>query len=366
MDYTLEASALRVARHLDDEDGQVWKRSDLKIWIQRGYDKLVRATECLWDMIMFSSEPLSGNHTRKFEEAYMTGANFPILGLFQFTRESERDMAGAGALGPINNTRTADVNDANLTTISGGVSVPMASVPVAHPAARLLGQLPDGYVSIDRATHDWLPLHPEGARYLRDTRRIYETQQGGVFSYTIQQDGLFSLRTVGVPVPLTPAVTYSGRFGVLRQEDTTDLGTPADAIVGSWGILRSSPREFPGGGPWGAPRRLIADDKNTRIELFRLGKPLSQYPFEIPLAFIKYCEFWAMQIAFSQAGTGEDKALAAHFEARFAEGVEVIQKRVRAVMDERSVHMGVTRDGKRDSYLSLFPADFGRPRPFRR
>jgi len=115
-------------------------------------------------MAMFSSEPVTANHTRKFEEAYMTGSSFPILGLFQFTRESERDMAGTALRAQSGNTRPSR-RERWLRRTSFG----------AH------------HWRIAQRVHQHRPSDPrlvaassESARYLRDNRRIYETQQGGV------------------------------------------------------------------------------------------------------------------------------------------------------------------------------------------
>ena len=197
---THDEATNRVQRQLDDEDGDVWSRDQVKEFLQDGYDNLCRDTECLFDMVMFDAQPQGGNYTRDFERQFMTG--FPILGRFNFTREFEREYAGPGARGPMNHTREVEVD--YMTTAGESATV------------RTLGYLPEGFVSIDRVTHDWLRLLPESARYLRKSRNIYQTEQGGVFSYTMDQDGLFAFRTVGVPVSTQAVVGISGVFGPIR------------------------------------------------------------------------------------------------------------------------------------------------------
>jgi hypothetical protein len=111
---------------------------------------------------------------------------------------------------------------------------------------------------------------------------------------------------------------------------------------------------------------LVKDDNNTRVEYFRLGKDLSQHPFELPDRVVKYVEWWAMYRAYSTPGEGENKKLADHFQMRFFAGVEQVKNRVRVTMRERTIAMGSKRTTGRDAYLQHFPADYGYGRPYRR
>jgi len=192
----------------------------------------------------------------------------------------------------------------------------------------------------------------------------------------MEQDGIFNLRTVGVPVAtINPISTtlqlnavkqHGAVFGIIRQEDSTEVGT--DPIIGKWGIIRSAPQHFPIGGPWGLMRRAIDDTTNTRVELFRLGKQLYQgQPFELPSRCVKYVEFWALHRAYAEDTSGNEPVLAAHYLERFKIGVQRLNKRVQAVMDERTMHMGGKRSQRQaDSYLSHFPSDYGYPHKYGR
>ena len=350
MSITLKQSVDRVMRKLDNNNGTVWPMSQIENFIVEGYESICREVPCLFDMVMFDNAPLACNHTRKFEEQFITGR--PILGTFGFTKESERESVEAGAQGPSNHTRPADAQY------------------VTPPSVRVLGKLPENYVVVDRVTHDWLRLDGEHSRALRLSRTSYETMQGGAFSYSMEQDGIFAIRTVSVASTVLPAVefqyaTVDGQrvyHGVIRR--VTDYGMDTEDVSGSWGIIRSMPRHFVSG-QYGGLRRIAPDENSTRVELFRTGRSLQSEPFEVPDRVVRYIEWWAMSQAYAVPNAGEDKALADHYKARYTIGVERLKKRMNATMDARTIAMGAKRHGSRDSYLSMFPPDYGYGRPFR-
>jgi hypothetical protein len=350
---TLREASDKVLRQLDDEDEDVWTRSQIEDWVQDGYDKLCRESKCLFDMLMFDRQPALGNHTRDFETEYMDG---PIFARFNFTRESEREHVEPGAKGPVNHTR---LSEASYFTTSG------------EPASvKTTNELPDGWVDVERVLHDWLRIRPENARWLRRSRNIYETEQGGVFTYSMDQDGLFTIRTVGVPVSAVSPIEISGTWGAIRAfTGDTDFDWSGETVVapdGGYGVIRSVPREFVSESQqYGAPRRVVEDTNATRVEYYRLGKPLSGHAFEVPNRFVKYVEWWALHRAYSQPGEGEDKRLAEHYKGRFEEGVQRLINRKKDVTKERAYGMGQRREGSVDSYLERFPSNYGRKRPFR-
>jgi hypothetical protein len=340
---TLKESIDRVQRKLDDLDGDVWTRAQVEEFILDGYDGICREAECIFDVTMFSNAPNAANHTRVFEEQFMT--DMPILGRFTFTKESDREYAGPDAVGPSNHTKTSDA--AYMTTAG------------ETPSGRVVGTLPDTYVSVDRVTHDWLRLEPEPARYLRQTRNIYQTETGGVFSYSMDQDGLFSIRTVGAVAPVAPAIEISGTYGAVRALDTLH-GFDAEPISGTYGVIRSMPRHFASGSQYGIIKRIVPDDLATRVELFRLGNPMTeQDAFEIPDRAVRYVEWWAMYRAYSTPGEGEDGKLAELFKGRYAEGVKRLKNRVDTAMNERTIQMGSGRSSRRDDYLTHMPSTYG-------
>jgi hypothetical protein len=304
-----------------------------------GYEAICRAVPCIFDQVMYTNEPRQGNHTRIFEEQFMDG---PILGLFNFTRESEREFVGPDSEGPVNHTRPSDAEHMDT------------------PSTRVIAKLPPDFVEVDRVTHDWLRLEGAHARQLRDTRTDYETMQGGVFAYSMDQDGLFSIRTVSVPVTELPTVEISGLYGGIRQVD----GFDDEPVVGTYGGIRLLPIHFMSGQS-GGMKRIIDDDKATRVELFRLGRSLESEPFEVPDRVVRYIEWWAMYRAFSDDTDGEDKALAEHYKNRYQRGVALLERRVNAIMDERTRTIGGKRQGMVDRYLQRFPSDYGYPRGYR-
>lgn len=336
-----------VQRKLDDEAGEIWTRQQVSEFLNDAYDNICREAKCLFEMAMYTNAPRAGNYTKPFETQFMT--DMPILGQFNFTKESEREFMPPGAVGPANHTKT---EDATVMTTSG-----------EGPTTRTVGVLPDNLVEVDRVTHNWLRLKAEPSRYLRQTRNTYETLQGGVYSYSMDQDGLNTFRTVGVPVTVIPNVDISGVRGVIRFVDEYELDSET-VIGGPFGIIRSIPREFESGF-YGGLKNITTDDNNTRIEYFKLGKEMTEQDvFEVPDRVVRYVEWWAMYRAYAMPGEGEDKILAEHFKNRYSEGVNRLKARVNAVMKERTPIMGMAREGRRDGYLEHFPADYGRTRRF--
>lgn len=342
---TKEESISRLQRRLDDETEEVWTREQLGSFLQDGYDKLCRSAECIYDQIMYDTQPRTGNYTREFELEFM---DTPILARFTVTRPSDAEYTDGNAL--VSNHTNPD--NANFMTEDGHT-----------PTTRTTVRLPPGVVSVDRVTHDWLRLDPEHDRYHRKTRSEYQTLEGGVFSYQMDQDGWQTLRLVNVPVRVIPPDEISGVYGGIRR--VTSYGMDEEPLIGSYGGLRSVPRHF-NSGQYGGIRRIVPDDNATRVEVFRLGDDLDETPYEVPDRAVKYIEWWAMYRAYGMPGEGENKKLADHFKQRFEQGVETIKSRVQSTMRERTIAMGAKRETSRDAYLEHFPADFGYSRPFNR
>jgi len=342
-------SVNRVMRALDDETGDVWTRAQIEDYVEDGYDHLCREADCLFDMKMYTNHYSVGNYTRDFEKDYLP-EGLVDLGRFNFTREWEREFVEPGARGPINHTRPVEAE--YMTDVS-------------HPPSTAYTQmLPEGFVSIDRVTFDWLMLLPESQRYLRQYRNRYETETGGVYTYSMDNEGLWTIRMVGVPTGALPTSDYetSGTFGGVRQVTSWDFDD--EPVIGNFGGIRQVPAHF-NSGQYGGIKQIVHDQNSTRVEYFRLGRNLDSEGFELPDRYVRYVEWWAMYRAFSTPGDGEDKKMAGHFKMRFNAGVERVKKRIKAVMDERTAAMGQKRLGERDSYLERFPVNYGYGRPFR-
>jgi hypothetical protein len=267
---------------------------------------------------------------------------------FTCTRESDAEFMDGEAL-VSNHTRPSD---ADYMTESG------------HTATKTgLRKLPDGYVSVDRVTHHWLRLSPQHDRYNRLTRVAYQTLEGGVFQYQMDQDGWQYLRLVNIPAFLDSTETITGKYGVIRQLTSYSMDT--EPVIGSYGVIRSVPQHFVSGSQYGGFRKIVEDENNTRVELFRLGEPLEHGKFEIPDRMVKYTQWWALYRAYSTPGEYENPKLAEHFKMRFMGGVEKLKNRVNSINRDRVIAMGSKRTNIRDNYLEHFPADYGYSRPFR-
>jgi hypothetical protein len=355
---TLKQSADRIMRHLDDETGDVWTREQIENFIADGYDKICREAQPLFDMIMFDRQPYTGNYTRPFERDYMDG--WPILRQFNFTKESDREYlppADYPVPGPANHTAPYEAE----YFADGGSQNVLASDTATTTTT---WKMPEGFTSVERVTHDWLQLKPELARYLRQTRNTYQTEQGGVFSYSMDQDGLFEFRTVGVPVRTIEPEEISGIYGGLRR--ITSYSYDQEVLIGSYGGIRSLPQHFMASSQeYGGMKRITPDTNATRVEFFRLGKDLAKHPFELPGRMVRYVEWWALYRAYSTPGEGEDALLAEHYKTRYEAGRDRVKNRVKDVSKERIRGMGSRRLGARDNYLERFPSDYGYKRPFR-
>jgi len=350
---TLGQCLLSLRKRLNDISAEIWTDAQLIDYIGDGYYAITRDVPCLFSMAMWTNEPQSANHTREFEEQFMTG---PILSTFNFTKEDDRIGVDPRSSGPVNNTRPSDA-------VATAASSPA-------PTTSSTRRLPEGVVEIDRVSHNFIRLMPQPAQYLRSTRWKYETMQGGTFMYTMDQDGFRTLRLVAVPAGVPATYTTSGVFGVLRSQDfwnaNTDGGPIEDTtVVGSYGIMRSMSRHF-NQGQYGAIRRVVPDNYATRVEYFRLGERMtgSQDTFSIPDRVVKYTQWWAMFRAYSHPGKGEDAKLAEHYKQRYTMAADRLQHRVNAEQDGRTKTMGMQRTGVTDSYLSLFPPDYGYGRRF--
>lgn len=385
-------------RQLDDTDGEQVSRELLLTFLQDGYDRLCREGECLFDMEMYESRPRTANYTKEFERQFI---DTPVMERFTCTRETDAEFIDGDAL-VSNHTRPTD---AEYMTESGH-----------GPTKTGLRKLPPGYVSVDRVTHHWLRLSPQHDRYNRLTRVAYQTLEGGVFIYQMDQDGWQNIRLVNVPafenetetfkyngwmgewvstidyargdivshagsfwkcaldnLGQTPGypifwVAYTGEpvnfHGGIRQVTSYDMDV--ETVVGSYGGVRVVPMHFASGSQYGGVRKFVGDLNNTRVEYYRLGKPLDEAPFEIPDRMVKYAQWWALHRVYSLPGENESPKLAEHFKMRFLAGVERLKSRINSVNRDRAISMGSKRTHIKDNYLEHFPADYGYSRPFRR
>jgi len=79
---------------------------------------------------------------------------------------------------------------------------------------------------------------------------------------------------------------------------------------------------------------------------------------------VKYVEFYAMRWRTRSLGR-EDKILATHFLLATRRHRPDYEAYLSGHVGAYG-HMGITRDGRRDSYLSLFPSEYVTTRPYGR
>jgi hypothetical protein len=398
---TADEALATLQRQLDDTDGEQVSRELLLTFLQDGYDRLCREGECLFDIEMYESRPRTANYTREFERQFI---DTPVMERFTCTRETDAEFTDGDAL-VSNHTRPSDAT--YMTEAGHG------------PTKTGLRKLPPGYVSVDRVTHHWLRLSPQHDRYNRMTRVAYQTLEGGVFIYQMDQDGWQNIRLVNVPAfenetetfeynkwkgewdgsityDKDDVVTYVGTgwrslsdtnlgrepptaaqwwvvypagseqnfHGGIRRVTSYDMDV--ETVIGTYGGVRVVPMHFASGSQYGGVRKFVGDLNNTRVEYYRLGKPLDEAPFEIPDRMVKYAQWWALHRVYSLPGENESPKLAEHFKMRFLAGIERLKNRVNSVNRDRAIAMGSKRNSIRDNYLEHFPASFGYSRPFRR
>lgn len=365
---TTDTAITELQRMLDDEEGEMYTRDQILGFLQDGYDRLCREGQVLFDIALYDVTPRAANYTRDFERDYIDG---PIYGKFTCTRESDVEFCEGDAI-VSNHTKPSD---AAYMTESGKT-----------PTVTGLRVLPENYVSVDRVVHDKLRLEPEHDRYNRLTRTEYQTLQGGVFKYQMDQDGWRNLRLVNVPPAINqpdrfpdeeyysfnPLSSSSTHYGFVKYtgDDYTYVDTSEEDIVGGvqgWpGLLKSVADHIVQGGPYGFIKDFIQEEDSTRVEYFRLGRDLSEAGFEIPDRYVRYVQWWALYRCYSTPGECENRKMAEHFKLRFQAGIDKLKGRLRNEMRDRTIAMGGKRLSIRDNYLEHFPADYGYKRPFRR
>jgi hypothetical protein len=330
---------------LDDDDAEIYSRDEIGVYVKDGYDQLCRRSRCLWDMAYIENLPAVGNYSSDEEFEMMKQVPGVLLtGKRNFTREVDREFAPAGSVGPAACSTHADIPMMDL--IEG-----------VESKANPMGQLPREMVEVERATHDLVTLLGEFSYGMsREINNRYESQGGDPGWFTLDKDGIFTLRRYPTGDGEAVYGEVSGYWG-LETYDSEYTGS----IVGEWGGLTYDPEEFPIGGPWGAPTRRHPDTNNTRVEYIRLGRDLDAYPMEVPRGYKRYIEFWACSRALKRDGPGQDLKLAKHYSDRFEVGVARLTSRVKEAEAEYTGHIGYGPSGAVSAPLRInLPYNYGR------
>lgn len=319
----LDGMTTKTLNRLEDLEARVWGRDEVAVYIKDAYDTFCRRTKCIFDFHYIENLPAVANYSSDEEFDCVKGIpNLLLTGKRTFTNEADRPFAGAGAVGPAMASTYADIPFMEALGLSK-----------ANPT----GQLPRGWVDVQQVMHDEVVLYPEWSRGLaRDVDNRYETQGGDTDYFTLDKDGIFTLRRYPSGDGNAAYAPVTGYFGIeVQDSDYTGV-----VEGGPFGMVCYDSEQFPIGGPWGMPTRTHPDKNNTRVELIRLGKDLDYHEFELPKPYLKYVEFWACARALRRDGVGQDIKLAQHYADRFEMGIERMIERRRFVQKERAGRIG--------------------------
>jgi hypothetical protein len=341
----LKAAVDQAYTELEDADQTIWPdRSEIENYMRRGYDKLVEATMCIWDIVYAENLPYAGDHNCLFEELTVQEA---FQGQFNFTgNEWERDYQPNG-IGPANFTQPWEMDDGGPNAGTFWNSLSTGSI-VGQDFILATSKVTTRLLQIDRVTHDSYRVLPAFTARIRRFDGRYKFTQGPTHGYTFEDDGMYTFRKV--PVPAARATYYyyavsanmptvASLYGTLRSANNNELGT-SQTVNGSRGVMRICNLHFPANIRRGTPRRLYSDVKNVRVEVYRKGNDLRNYEFEIPDRYIRYVIHYVKHKALEREGTGQDLKLSKHFGDRFAQGVERLKNRTQMTLRARVGQLG--------------------------
>jgi hypothetical protein len=333
---TLDSSVTNVLTMLDDVNANQYSRQSASDGLEEGYDNLLRRTEALWGADFYDGTPTVGNVTAQWERSYiapLTRAT-AYFGQMSFTGGHwEREYIGPevfsnGAYGPVQCTSLFEAQyEYHPETISSETF-----------------ELPDDIVRMNRVTWDTLTLSPEfGSTLRRDYVRYKDHDSGTPNAFIMDEDGLRYMRLDRTSSDSGTLYTYDGTRGFLRDDSSDELGD--STYRGTRGLLRATDDHLSGGQSRGGPVRICSDDGNTRIEYFRLGKPLSDgYGFELPDRYVRSVEYYACSRLLSDEGPGQDLVLAGLYASRFESEVARLRERINSfALNRRSAFGSRTR-----------------------
>lgn len=182
--------------------------------------------------------------------------------------------------------------------------------------------LPTDVYDVERATWNNRKIPALKARDLRQLDWNYLSASGQVEAYTIDQDGLRTLRKYRVP-------NGSKSIEVTSWGNPRDLSDLGHSETSQWGIARTIPEIKGPTQPWGIPRNFNLDTNNTRIEITRRGRKLTSINSEVEFddRYIKYIRCFALARALERESPGQDKQLSEHYLSRYHDGIGRIVKR---------------------------------------
>lgn len=231
---TLYQSVDNVLKTLDDypaDNGeQIWTRAELELYLQDGYNRFCRETKAVFDMFYPENVSPAGNWVARWEREYMASGMLSV-GQLNFTGGYwERDYAEAGDIGPIRSTMPWEEPYISTTYLDDG-DIFSAFYPV-----------PEDNVTVDRATHDNHQLSAEWTRWFEEEDRDFQETQGDPWRFTMDRDGMSSIRVVPAGDGTATENETTGNYGILRLSDTItdDVKDYGDGLVSYWKMDESS------------------------------------------------------------------------------------------------------------------------------
>lgn len=334
-----------LARRLGDSSHVIWAQDELTLYLKEGYNRLTIDTGCLWATEVAPDYAFASNHTFLFE-AELLDANNDLAGPAQFTSEFERDYINY-ATGPSNHNHHWEFNEGHVED-AGALTEVSALV-----------DLPEDLYEIERSTWNSRRLSALRSRNFENDDSRYELSKGEVEAYTQDKDGVRRLRKWRVPsAPFIPPEMddESSEFGVIVDISDFDDSTP----LSKWGDFVQVAGEHGFGDPFGVIVGVYSDTSNMRYEYRRRGVDLDIECFEIPQRYVTYVRHYAQARALEREGDGQDLELAAHYDARYADGVARMLKRQQAMAYQKKYVMGGAPKMDRRLPLARLPWAYGK------
>lgn len=339
MTATLESIRDKIQRRLGDTDAAIWTEDELDAYIQRGYDELALQTGILWDFRAIDRTIAAFNYTAPFELDYGV-AEMVFSGRAQFTSLFERDYVD-NAEGPANHNHPWEYDDGYVEDV--------------YTWAVL--ELPENFYQTERVTWKDKRVEPLRSTPMEHQDGRYELNGGEVDGYLQDKDGLERIRLWRAPPKLTGIATdeASEDWGIIRQWGSLWTG----AVDGVWGESVSVPNQD-ASGEWGIVR--LVTTPHLKVEYRRRGAALAtdETEFEMPDRYAQYVLWFAMGEAYGREGDGQELELAGHYAARFAAGIDRINRRRLAGNYQKVSIMGGSGRVNRGRRLAQLPWQYGK------
>lgn len=208
----------------DDAGGSIWDRAQLLRIGVEGYHDFLRSAGIQWGVNYLPDLPRVANYTQEWErDPEITGSGFPLYERFNTTYPDEAEFSDAL-------TQPAQITawwEMEFLPEFGAATLPMPATAA----------LPDDARDIARASNDRRCLSPMRRSELEATDYQYQRTRGPVVAFSLDSDGLQTLRKYRVPSIAAdyPQVNI-GLFGLLRASGGTLVTTTTTVASGGMRI----------------------------------------------------------------------------------------------------------------------------------